>query len=105
MAYSLMVESMNYWETMIKQTVGCLVPEKSSWYLIDFVWKKGKFQCCDPMMGSNLTTTTKTGEVISLKRLRSKEAMEMLGIRMAPDGNNVDQIKAMKAKTKNGPTK
>ena len=98
-AYDLMVKSMKFWEDMIKETGGCLAPDKSKWYLIDYVWKKGKFKCIDPLMGCDLTATTKTGEVVSLQRLLATESMEMLGIWMSPDGNNRAQIEAMRRKT------
>lgn len=99
MAYDLMKESMRFWESMIKQTGGCLVPEKSSWYLIDYVWRKGKFRCKNPLMDQDLEATTKQGEVVSLRRLLAHESMEMLGIHMSPDGNNVAQIQSMRRKT------
>jgi hypothetical protein len=99
LAHTLMVASMKFWEDMIKETGGCLAPDKSKWYLIDYVWKHGKFRCSDPMMDADLTATTKTGEVVSLQRLLATESMEMLGIWMCPDGNNKAQIQAMRTKT------
>ena len=99
LAYDLMVKSMKFWEDMIQETGGCLAPDKSKWYLIDYVWRNGKFKCIDPMIGSDLTATTKSGEVVSLQRLLATESMEMLGIWMCPDGNNRAQIQAMRTKT------
>ena len=99
LAYELMVQSMKFWEDMIRETGGCLAPDKSKWYLIDYVWSKGKFKCINPMMGSDLTATTKSGEIVSLQRLLATESMEMLGIWMCPDGNNRAQIEAMRKKT------
>jgi hypothetical protein len=39
-----MQQAIDHWEGGLKATGGALVPEKSNWYLIDFVWKGEKWR-------------------------------------------------------------
>ena len=48
MTFDKMKDSLKDWEWLIEVTGGCLVPNKSSWYLVDYVWDKGKWVCTDP---------------------------------------------------------
>ena len=67
-------------------------PNKTTSYLIDFLWKKGKFVCNDLMKAADLQAKDKDGNLISLKRLPASESMAMLGIYMNPANDNSDQI-------------
>jgi hypothetical protein len=56
-----MQRSVDRWEGGLRATGGALVPAKSHWYLIDFVWtgKLWQYRTCDKMPGklSILDTT------------------------------------------------
>ena len=41
--------------------------DRSWWYLIDFVRKRGKWGADDPDMGIDFVTTNIEGEIVSLK--------------------------------------
>ena len=41
-------ESLNWWEATCRTTGGAIVQEKSHWYLIDFIWEKGKWKYITP---------------------------------------------------------
>ena len=78
----------NSWGNLMEVTGGVIGTDKNWWYLIDFVWKRGKWMTYDPEIGIDLIATKKDGTPVSLKKLRCDEASEMLGIWLAPSGNN-----------------
>ena len=61
-------------------TGGAISVDKSWWYLLEYVWKKGKWIAADAGMDLDLVTTSTQGEIVSLKRLQANEASEMLGV-------------------------
>ena len=67
--FVLMQESMSFWEDLVHVTGGRLQADlnKTTWYLVDFVWKKGKFVCNDPMKIADLQAKDKDGNLVSLK--------------------------------------
>jgi hypothetical protein len=80
-------EAMQVWQHDIHLGGGEVVPAKSFWYLIDFVWKGGIWSYAparqnpyDLVVESNQTETV-------LERLEVHEAKKSLGIMTAPDGN------------------
>lgn len=74
------------WKELMQVTGAAIATDKSWWYLVDFQWKNGKWVTCDPLPEYDLTTTDCNDEYISLKRLISTDATEMLGVWMAPNG-------------------
>ena len=76
----------NSWGGLMAVTGGAIRADKSWWYLIDYVWHRGKWVCQDTDMGMDLVAKNSEGEIVSLKRLRCHEAAEMLGIWLAPNG-------------------
>ena len=40
---------------------GCLEPDKSSWYLVDYKWILGKWKCMNPGQEKVLEDTNKSG--------------------------------------------
>lgn len=67
---------------------GALVPSKSHWYLINFIWKNGtwKYQSLVNSPG-DLSMLDHTGSRVSLERIEVTEARKSLGLMMAGDGN------------------
>ena len=61
-------------------TGGVIRTDKTWWYLIDYVWKHGKWIAQDPERDVDLIATDTKGDKVSLKRLGCDEALEMLGI-------------------------
>ena len=86
-------ESLNWWEASCRTTGGAIVPEKSHWYLIDFVWKDGKWKYIEPHPNDTpLTVRNPFGRWEVVERKGPAEAVRTLGIRVAPDGNNKDEL-------------
>ena len=71
-------------------TGGAINTGKSWWYLIDFVWKRGKWVAEDPDVGLDLIANDSNGRRVSLKQLRSNEASEMLGVWITQNGDKKD---------------
>ena len=88
----------NSWGNLMEVTGGSIRADKSWWYLIDYVWKRGKWVGNDSCMDMDLIATDSNGELVSLKRLRCDQAAEMLGIWLAPDGNKQKVIRVLKKK-------
>ena len=85
------------WGSLVEVTGGALSSDKSWWYLVEYVWKKGKWKACDAGEGLDLIAESETGEPISLRRLHAEEASEMLGVLIAPDGNTTDLVKHLQS--------
>ena len=97
-----MQEIVDNWELAAKVTGGALAPNKCWWYLIEFEWdKKNDCTYASKKIDDKYVLTTKNAknETEILKRLQPNIAQEMLGVYIAPDGNNDEQVKQLKLKS------
>ena len=90
---------------LMEVTGGALASDKTYWYLVEFVWKRGKWVAADSPLEFELIAKTEDNNFVSLNRLSS----EMLGIWMAPNGSKTKMIQEMRtsavewgAKIRNG---
>ena len=90
---------LNNFGSLMRVTGAAIATDKSWFYLIDYIWKKGKWTAYDPAMHLDLVATNDEGEEISLRRLCCSEAAEMLGIWMAPNFDESQQIAVLKSKS------
>ena len=90
-----MQKALGKWEKLMRVNGGVLAPDKSWWYLVEFVWSKGKWTYNDAGETVDLKAQDMHGKTLSLKYLLHNEAKEMLGVFLAPDGNNVAQLEKM----------
>jgi hypothetical protein len=88
------------WEGGIRAMGGALVPSKSHWFLIDFCWtgKKWRYRTIDELPG-DISVLDKDGERTVLDRHEASTATKTLGVWQAMDGNNLVEVKALRAKT------
>ena len=91
-----MQQLINSWGSLVEVTVGAINTGKSLWYLIDFVWKRGKWVAEDPQVGLDLIATDCNGNRVSLNKLRCDEASEMLGVWLTPNGDKKKTINYLK---------
>ena len=84
------------WGSLVEVTGGALRPDKSWWYLIEYVWNRGQWIAADARDDLDLVAPTPTGIDVSLKRLKADESAELLGVWMAPSGNNTKLVKVLK---------
>ena len=61
-------------------TRGTIRTDKRCWYLVEYVWKRGKWVVAEANMDLDLITTAQEWEQIALKRLRYQKASEILEV-------------------------
>ena len=98
-----MQKAIDCWEGVAKSTGGALAPSKSWWYLIHYKWdNKGQWSYGDTsnLTNRNLKPCDKYNKLIDLEYLPATQGKKMLGVHLAPDGNNKLQFKKMKDKAR-----
>ena len=93
---SSMQALINSWGAFMEVTGGAIRTDKSWWYLIDYVWKRGKWVASDPDVNLDLVANDVDGTRVSLSRLRCDEAAQMLGVWIAPSGDNTKIVQSLK---------
>ena len=68
------------WGDLMGVTGGEINVEKSWWYMMEYVWKKGNWVASDASLDYDLIVQSPDGLPISLYRLYVSEASEMLAI-------------------------
>ena len=96
-----MQSAINCWEKAAKTTGGAIATDKSWYYLIHFSWEHGiwKYSNLDGLINDSLSCKDKSGNIHQLQYIPSNQAVEMLGVFLAPDGNNEKQVSEMIKKT------
>ena len=95
-----MQEAATTWEGCLKATGGALRPDKSHWYLIDFVWNKTKWEYRDKEeMDGEISIPDAAGNNQILERLEPDEAKETLGVFLSMDGNFREQAMRLRQKS------
>jgi hypothetical protein len=97
-----MQEVVDHWEGGLKATGGALVPAKSYWYLIDFIWdgKKWAYATKEDVPGDISIRTVDGASRVDLTRHEVDHAEETLGIYLAMDGNNTEECAALRTMRK-----
>ena len=88
----------NEWEKAAKITGGAIEPKKCWWYFLSYEWMNGVWCYKDNGDGGKLTVKDAEDTPQEMKFISSHKAQEMLGVYIAPDGNQSDQIKAFEEK-------
>ena len=87
------------WEGVAKTTGGAIEtsPDKSWWYLVDFKWKNGEYSYVNHIDNEKfvLTAQNKHGVRDNLTYVSPHVATEMLGVYIAPTGDETRQITKM----------
>ena len=86
----------NSWGNLMEVTGGAISTDKSWWYLIDYVWKRCKWIASGPQLNIDLISSDKNVHRIALSHLRSNEAAEILGVGIAPNGDNKNTTTVLK---------
>jgi hypothetical protein len=86
-------ESVRLWEGFIRVSGGAIRPDKSHWYLVDFDWNNGNWSYKKPQKEDPpLMVRNSVGEFEEIERVDPSEARRTVGVRLAPDGNNVQEL-------------
>ena len=97
-------DAVNCWEGNLRVTGGGIKPIKSFWYLIDFKWdptsNSWKYMSSEDCPGEVTIRKPDEDGRVTLARCEPWEAKETLGIWMAMDGNQKEEVKKLLEKTK-----
>jgi hypothetical protein len=94
---SEMQQAVDTWEGSLRASGGALVPTKSCWFLIHFVFEQNRWQYTrlDETPG-NITISDIPGTArVELERLDVQEARETLGVFIAMNGNQEAQTQEL----------
>ena len=84
------------WGSLMEVTGGVISTDKSWYYLVDYVWARGKWVTYDTNTSVDLVAKDSNGENISLKRLLASDPSEMLGVWFTPNGDTTKLISHLK---------
>jgi len=88
-----MQESINMWAGLLHATRGALVLEKCFWYYIHNQWVNGKWQySITPQPHSMMSVLDDNGRLATIRQLPPLEARRTLGVHLALDGSNKDEL-------------
>ena len=92
-------EAIEVWNGGISATGGALDPNKSYYSVFDFRWKNGRwsYTLMEDSDDINICMQDKNGDQVTLRRLSHTESLKTLGVFLAPDGNNDDEVKYLRA--------
>ena len=95
-----MQRALDHWEGGLKATGGALVPEKSYWYLIDFIWtgEKWRYATKIDIPGDISINNVDDSGRDTLRRFEANIAKETLGVFLAMDGNNKEETHHLRKK-------
>ena len=89
-----MQHTVNEWEAVSRTTGGALAPHKCWSWIIAFDWKNDTWSYKSTNNEDHkMTVKDSTGKVVQMVTLEAHMAKEMLGVQLAPDGNQEAQLK------------
>jgi hypothetical protein len=86
------------WNDVVSVTGGILAPDKCWWYLVSFKFHLGKWMACDSDEVYQLWMKDSQGRRTEIKKIPVSTGSNMLGVHIAPDGNNRDHVTALRKK-------
>jgi exonuclease III len=90
--------TLNTWTASTGVTGGILAPQKCWWYLVNFEYKRGRWNACSPRRESQLWIKSNGKDKTLVSRLEPTQGMNMLGVYLAPDGNTQDHVSYLRRK-------
>jgi hypothetical protein len=93
-----MQRKINLWNELVGVTGGILSPSKCWRYAMEFQYKKGQWKAVDSSADLQLWISDENKQRIPLTRCTASHGMNMLGVYMAPDGNQKDHIQELRRK-------
>ena len=88
------------WDELMEVNGAAIAPDKCWWYLIDFVWTGGQWKYKNGRTTHTLHVRDKDGIITDLEYLNFSKAMQMVGVYLAPDGNQRQQLQVLQTKAK-----
>jgi len=87
-----MQESINMWVGLLHATSGALVPEKCFWYYIHNTWSHGKWQYSKNPATQAMYVMDDNDQQIKIPQVLPSEAWRTLGVHLALDRNNINEL-------------
>ena len=87
-----MQELLDAWEEASKVTGGALEPKKCWWYLLNYEWHKGMWIYKGKRAEQKLVVRDAQENLQEILQMEAHESQEMLGVYLAPDGNQLQQL-------------
>lgn len=86
--------TLSYWNRLVKVTGGALEPTKSGWYAFFQQWNPttGQYEYKDLDTQGSIKARDKDGAKHTLPFISCHSSQEMIGVKMAPTGDQKDQI-------------
>ena len=97
--YQKLQSMLDLWDQLMEVNGAAIAPDKCWWYMVDFEWKGGKWSYRNAGLSKVIQVRDKDNTICQLDYLQCSEAKEMVGVHLAPDGNQKAQIKALREKT------
>ena len=97
--HARMQEMLTMWDQLMEVNGAAIAPDKCWWYIADFKWTRGRCKMVDAGKGRTLQVRDKDQKMQSLTNLPLSEAKEMLGVFLAPDGNEKQALQSLVNKT------
>jgi Reverse transcriptase (RNA-dependent DNA polymerase) len=89
-----MQQALSDWEAGLRATGGAIEPKKTFWYGMDFEWKGSEWRYRKKQgFERNLQVPNPEGVVEPLECVEVSEARRTLGVRLAPDGSNNEELR------------
>jgi hypothetical protein len=94
-----MQAAVDAWHGGLRASGGALKPDKCSWCLVSFFWEQGKWFYTSPTsQPGKLTIPVPQGDPVEITRHDASEAIKVVGVTQALDGNMTAQIKVLQDK-------
>ena len=97
-AHIKMVKMLKMWEDLMEVNGAVIAPDKCWWYLIEFSWQGGTWRYQNAGSDKVIQVRDKDKKLWNLKYLPFSQAKEMVGVFLAPNGNESAQVTALKDK-------
>jgi hypothetical protein len=87
-----------HWERLLFSTGGAINMQKSFWYLIAWVWKKGipKIATSTTAPGKMELTSGYSSTTTTVPRIEPSDSFRTLGVYISPSGSQLKQIKVLR---------
>jgi hypothetical protein len=93
-AVKKMIDLLDFWTQLVEVTGGMLAPEKCWCYIVDFHFKRGRWQTIESHMENNIVICTRSGShrPSRITQINTTEGSNMLGVIMSPNGENTHHV-------------
>ena len=97
--YEKLQSVLTMWDELMQINGAAIAPDKCWWYLVSFQWSGGKWRYSHQGAALQLHARDKDYEVHRLQRLKHDDAKGMVGVHLAPSGQEQTQIQTLRKKT------